>query len=385
MKELIILGATGSIGTQTLDIVREFKDIYKVVGLSVGSNIKKAKEIIEEFNPKMVVTKSLEELNYLSQCFTDVNFSYGDEGLIELATLDKDNKNITLVQALVGSVGLVPTIKAIEIGRNIALANKETLVVAGELVMKLAKEHNVTIFPIDSEHSAIFQALVGENKNSIKNIIITASGGALRDYNRQELCKITKEEALNHPNWKMGAKITIDSATMMNKGFEVIEAHHLFGVSYEQIKTVIHRESIIHSIVEFKDSQMKAQLACSDMKMPILYALSYPDRLEYNNELSLIGLNLSFNEMDLERYPLLAMAYEAGIKGNIYPTVLNASNDMAVKLFLEGKISFLMIEEIVKEALNDCVGVENLSLEAILKTEKEVKEKIIEKYERGLN
>ena len=384
MKELIILGASGSIGTQTLDIVREFPGCFKVLGLSVGSDLEKAKKIIEEFKPKMVVTKSLDDLKYLSSQFFDVVFSYGNSGLTELATLDKENKNITLVQALVGSVGLIPTIKAIEIKRNIALANKETLVVAGELVMKLAKENNVTIFPIDSEHSAIYQALVGENRNDIKNIIITASGGALRDYTREQLVTITKEEALAHPNWKMGSKITIDSATMMNKGFEVIEAHHLFGVDYEQIKTVIHRESIIHSIVEFKDSQMKAQLANSDMRMPILYALSYPKRLEYKNELSLIGLNLSFEEMNLNRYPCLTMAYEAGIKGNIYPTVLNASNDIAVKLFLEDKISFLMIEEIVREALNDCVKVDDLTLEVILKTEKEVKEKIIYKYGRGL-
>jgi 1-deoxy-D-xylulose-5-phosphate reductoisomerase len=250
--------------------------------------------------------------------------------------------------------------------------------------MNLARENNVTIFPIDSEHSAIYQGLVGENHNDIKKLIITASGGSLREYSREALAKVTKEEALAHPNWKMGAKITIDSATMMNKGFEVIEAHHLFNVGYDKIETIIHKESIIHSIVEFNDSQMKAQMANSDMRMPILYALSYPQRLEYQNELNLVGKNLTFEQMDFDRFPCLKMAYEAAIKGNIFPTVLNASNDCAVRLFLEDKISFLMIEEIIKEALSEATSVSELSLEVILETEKNVREKIIKKYERGI-
>lgn len=384
MKELILLGASGSIGTQTLDIVREFNDKFQVLGLSVGSDLEKAKKIIEEFKPKMVVTKTLEDLNELKNLFKDVDFDYGDNGLINLATFEKENLNVTLVVALVGTVGLLPTIEAIKIKRNIALANKETLVIAGEIVMNLARENNVTIFPIDSEHSAIYQGLVGENHNDIKKLIITASGGSLREYSREALAKVTKEEALAHPNWKMGAKITIDSATMMNKGFEVIEAHHLFNVGYDKIETIIHKESIIHSIVEFNDSQMKAQMANSDMRMPILYALSYPQRLEYQNELNLVGKNLTFEQMDFDRFPCLKMAYEAAIKGNIYPTVLNASNDCAVRLFLEDKISFLMIEEIIKEALSEATSVSELSLEVILETEKNVREKIIKKYERGI-
>lgn len=384
MKELILLGASGSIGTQTLDIVRDFSDKFRVLGLSVGSDLEKAKKIIEEFKPKMVVTKTLEDLNELKIIFKDVDFDYGDSGLINLATFEKENLNVTLVVALVGTVGLLPTIKAIKIKRNIALANKETLVIAGEIVMNLARENNVTIFPIDSEHSAIYQGLVGENHNDIKKLIITASGGSLREYSREDLAKVTKEEALAHPNWKMGAKITIDSATMMNKGFEVIEAHHLFNVGYDKIETIIHKESIIHSIVEFNDSQMKAQMANSDMRMPILYALSYPQRLEYQNELNLVGKNLTFEQMDFDRFPCLKMAYEAAIKGNIYPTVLNASNDCAVRLFLEDKISFLMIEEIIKEALSEATSVSELSLEVILETEKNVREKIIKKYERGI-
>ena len=384
MKELILLGASGSIGTQTLDIVREFNDKFQVLGLSVGSDLEKAKKIIEEFKPKMVVTKTLKDLNELKSLFKDVDFDYGDCGLINLATFEKENLNVTLVVALVGTVGLLPTIEAIKVKRNIALANKETLVIAGEIVMNLARENNVTIFPIDSEHSAIYQGLVGENHNDIKKLIITASGGSLREYSRESLAKVTKEEALAHPNWKMGAKITIDSATMMNKGFEVIEAHHLFNVGYDKIETIIHKESIIHSIVEFNDSQMKAQMANSDMRMPILYALSYPQRLEYQNELNLVGKNLTFEQMDFDRFPCLKMAYEAAIKGNIYPTVLNASNDCAVRLFLEDKISFLMIEEIIKEALSEATSVSELSLEVILETEKNVREKIIKKYERGI-
>lgn len=384
MKDLILLGASGSIGTQTLDIVREFNDKFKVLGLSVGSDLEKAKKIIEEFKPKMVVTKTLEDLNELKNLFIDVDFDYGDNGLINLATFEKENLNVTLVVALVGTVGLLPTIEAIKIKRNIALANKETLVIAGEIVMNLARENDVTIFPIDSEHSAIYQGLVGENHNDIKKLIITASGGSLREYSREALATVTKEEALAHPNWKMGAKITIDSATMMNKGFEVIEAHHLFNVGYDKIETIIHKESIIHSIVEFNDSQMKAQMANSDMRMPILYALSYPQRLEYKNELNLVGKNLTFEQMDFNRFPCLKMAYEAAIKGNIFPTVLNASNDCAVRLFLEDKISFLMIEEIIKEALSEATSVSELSLEVILETEKNVREKIIKKYERGI-
>ena len=384
MKELILLGASGSIGTQTLDIVREFNDKFRVLGLSVGSDLEKAKKIIEEFKPKMVVTKTLKDLNELNGLFKDVKFDYGDSGLINLATFEKENLNVTLVVALVGTVGLLPTIEAIKIKRNIALANKETLVIAGEIVMNLARENDVTIFPIDSEHSAIYQGLVGENHNDIKKLIITASGGSLRECSREALAKVTKEEALAHPNWKMGAKITIDSATMMNKGFEVIEAHHLFNIGYDKIETIIHKESIIHSIVEFNDSQMKAQMANSDMRMPILYALSYPQRLEYKNELNLVGKNLTFEQMDFNRFPCLKMAYEAAIKGNIYPTVLNASNDCAVRLFLEDKISFLMIEEIIKEALSEATSVSELSLEVILETEKNVREKIIKKYERGI-
>ena len=384
MTELIILGSCGSIGLQTLDIVREFRDKFSVTGISVGRDLKKAKEIIKEFNPKIVVTRSEEDKIKLGREYNDIVILSGNDGLIKLATYESENKNIKVVNALVGTVGLLPTVEAIKIGRNIALANKETLVIAGEIVMKLSREKNVTIFTIDSEHSAIYQALVGENKNDIKKIVITASGGSLRDYKREDLIGVSKEKVLAHPNWSMGNKITVDSATMMNKGFEVIEAHHLFDIPYNKIETIIHKESIIHSIVEFNDSSMKAQMANSDMRMPILYALSYPERYEYDNSLNLIGLNFTFKEMDYDRYPCLKMAIDSALKGNIYPTVLNASNDCAVNLFLEDKISFLMIEEIVKEALASAKPVENLTLDVILEVEKQVKENILIKYGRGI-
>jgi 1-deoxy-D-xylulose-5-phosphate reductoisomerase len=383
MKDLIILGATGSIGTQTLDIVRQYKDEYRVIAMSVGRDLELSMKIIEEFKPRQVCCRKIDDAISLSEKFPDIEYSYGDEGLIKTATFDVDNKNVLLVVALVGSVGLLPTVKAIEIGRNIALANKETLVTAGEIVMKLAKENNVTIFPIDSEHSAIYQAILGEKHSEIEKIIITASGGSLRDYSALELKNVTIKEVLNHPNWKMGAKITVDSSTMMNKAFEVIEAHHLFNVPYDKIETIIHRESIVHSLVEFKDSSVKAQLANSDMHIPILYALSYPNRLKYENKLSLLGKNLTFSEMDFDRYPCLKLAYEAMNKGNIYPTVLNASNDIAVTLFLEGIINYSQIEEIIRDALSETVEVSELTIDVILEVEKEVRFKIIKKYERG--
>ena len=380
MKDIILLGATGSIGTQTLDIIRMNKEKYNLIALSVGRDLELSSSIIEEFEPKFVATRRKEDKEVLSAKFPHIDFVHGDSGLVDVATYDSMNKNVTLVVALVGTIGLVPTVEAIKLGRNIALANKETLVTAGEIVMDLAKKHNVTIFPIDSEHSAIYQALVGENKNDIKNLIITASGGSFRHLIREELVNVTKEDALKHPNWNMGAKITIDSSTMMNKGFEVIEAHYLFDVAYENIKTILHPESIIHSMVEFKDSSVKAQLANSDMRMPILYALSYPERLKYNNELSFIGRKLTFDELSLDRYPCLKMAYDAAVKGNIYPTVLTASNDCAVELFLNDKISYLQIEEIVEEALENCKAVEELTLDVILDTEKSVKASIMKKY-----
>ena len=376
MKKIILLGANGSIGTQTLDVIKDKE--FKVVGMSVGHDLELAKKNIAEFNPEIVCTRTFNDMLQLQKEF-NMKIVYGDEGLIQVATY-MPNEEILLVVALVGSIGLVPTVKAIEIGRNIALANKETLVMAGDIVMDLAKKHHVTIFPIDSEHSAIYQSLVGENKEDIKRLIITASGGSFRNLSREELLNVTLSDALKHPNWQMGAKITIDSSTMMNKGFEVIEAHHLFDIPYEKIDTILHPESIIHSMVEFKDSSIKAQMGVSDMRIPILYALTYPSRVVYDNNLSLINRNLTFKELSFERFPCLKMAYEAGMKGNIYPTVLNASNEAAVNLFQQGKISYLAIEKIIAEALANTKEVEELSLDIILKVNKEVQEEILIKY-----
>lgn len=376
MKKIILLGANGSIGTQTLDVIKDKE--FKVVGMSVGHDLELAKKNIAEFNPEIVCTRTFNDMLQLQKEF-NMKIVYGDEGLIQVATY-MPNEEILLVVALVGSIGLAPTVKAIEIGRNIALANKETLVMAGDIVMDLAKKHHVTIFPIDSEHSAIYQSLVGENKEDVKRLMITASGGSFRDLSREELLNVTLSDALKHPNWQMGAKITIDSSTMMNKGFEVIEAHHLFDIPYEKIDTILHPESIIHSMVEFKDSSIKAQMGVSDMRIPILYALTYPSRVVYDNNLSLINRNLTFKELSFERFPCLKMAYEAGMKGNIYPTVLNASNEAAVNLFQQGKISYLAIEKIIAEALANTKEVEELSLDIILKVNKEVQEEILIKY-----
>lgn len=380
MKEIILLGATGSIGTQTLDVVRANLDRFKIVGLSLGHDLNKDRQILKEFSPVVACCRTENDAEILKKEFAKTTFYWGDLGLIKLSTYNKDNRNIVLVVAVVGSVGLKPTAEAIKINRNIALANKETLVMAGDIIMPLAKKHNVTVFPIDSEHSAIYQCLVGENKKAVKKLIITASGGAFRDKRREELANVTKAEALKHPNWQMGAKITIDSSTMMNKGFEVIEAHHLFDIPYEKIETVLHPESIVHSMVMFTDSSIKAQLGVSDMRIPIIYALSYPERIAYNHELSLIGRSLTFKELSQERYPCLAYAYLALKKGNIYPTVLNASNDAAVNLFLQDKIKYLEIEEIVKRYLAKEKSVESLTIDVILATDKRIKKEIYEEY-----
>ena len=278
---------------------------------------------------------------------------YGDKGLDYLASYSK-YENETFVNALVGISGLRPTVCAIKAHKEICLANKETLVVAGDIIKDLVKEYNVSLIPIDSEHSAILQCLTGEKKNEVKRLIITASGGSFRDKTRSELIGVKKEEALAHPNWKMGSKITIDSATMMNKGFEVIEAHYLFDMPYEKIDTILHRQSIVHSMVEFNDGTIKAEIGTSDMHTPISYALRYPshNNLESDN-LNLMGLNLSFEELSKDRYPCLKYAYDAAKKGSIYLSVLNASNEAAVALFLHDKIEFLDIEKIIYNEINN--------------------------------
>lgn len=363
MKIISILGVSGSIGTQAIDVLRNHKDKFQLGAISVGRNINYLEEILEEFNPPFVSV--MEESDYLNlkQKYPEVEFTYGDEGLIDVATYKTD----LLLTAVMGSVGLIPTIKAIESGTDIALANKETLVAAGSIVMQKAKEYDVKIIPVDSEHSAIYQCLNGENLSEVKNIIITASGGSFRDLTREELKTVTLKDALNHPNWSMGQKITIDSATMMNKGLEVIEAKHLFDLEITQIKTLLHRESIIHSMVEFVDNSMIAQIGNSDMRTAIQYAFSYPERIYKDNPLDFNTIStLNFKPMDLERFKMLKFAYDALEIGGTMPAVMNAANEFAVAEFLKGKIEFLEIEDIVESRMNQHKVVQNPDLETIL-------------------
>jgi 1-deoxy-D-xylulose-5-phosphate reductoisomerase len=352
LKYISLLGASGSIGTQTLEVIRSHPDEFRLAAMSIGKNLTLGRKIINEFSPDVISVAHKEDCDKLQAEYGDkVKIYYGEEGLIEVATYFKTD---IVVNAVVGSVGLLPTLQAIEAGKTIALANKETLVTAGHLVMEAAKKHKVAILPVDSEHSAIFQCLQGEKEKNIEKIILTASGGSFRDKAREELKDVTVEEALAHPNWSMGAKITIDSATMMNKGLEVIEAHWLFHLPYEQIDVLLHKESIIHSMVQFHDSSIIAQLGTPDMRVPIQYALTYPDRLELigAKKLNLAEIGtLHFQKADFDRYRCLKFAYEAGKTGGSLPTVLNAANEEAVAAFLQGQISFLMIEDVIERAL----------------------------------
>ncbi|ANB61777.1 1-deoxy-D-xylulose 5-phosphate reductoisomerase [Anoxybacillus amylolyticus] len=352
MKYISLLGASGSIGKQTLDVIDAHREKFRLIALSVGKNVEAAKQAIDQFQPELVAVADWESFSALREEYNGhVKIVAGEEGVIEVATHPKAD---IVVNAVVGSIGLLPTLKAIEAGKAIALANKETLVTAGHIVTEAAMKHNVALLPVDSEHSAIFQCLQGEQPKTIEKIILTASGGSFRDRTREQLRHVTVEEALRHPNWSMGAKITIDSATMMNKGLEVIEAHWLFQLPYEQIDVLLHRESIVHSLVQFHDSSIIAQLGTPDMRVPIQYALTYPDRLELKGvkklHLAEVG-KLHFDAVDFDRYRCLQFAYEAGKKGGSLPTVLNAANEEAVGAFLSGRISFLMIEELIERAL----------------------------------
>ncbi|WP_044023087.1 1-deoxy-D-xylulose-5-phosphate reductoisomerase [Bacillus sp. SG-1] len=353
MKKISLMGATGSIGLQTLDVIREHEDEFDLTAVSAGRNIAETKKIINEFRPKVVSVQLKEDaLSLQNDLPPGTKVLWGEEGLLEVACHQDSD---ILVNAVLGSVGLYPTLQAIESGKTIAIANKETLVTAGHIVMDAARKNGVSLLPVDSEHSAIFQCLQGEDHKTIDSLIITASGGSFRDRTRDELEGVTVDEALNHPNWSMGAKITIDSATMMNKGLEVIEAHWLFGIPYNDIKVLLHRESIIHSMVEFHDSSVMAQLGTPDMRVPIQYALTYPDRFERHQgsrlNLAEIG-KLHFEEMDFERFRCLRFSFEAGKAGGSMPAVLNAANEAAVARFLNGEISFLQIESLIERALD---------------------------------
>lgn len=369
MKNIVILGSTGSIGTQTLDIVRNNKDL-KVKALAVGSNITLLKEQIVEFSPEVVCVWEEKNIKKLREVLPEqsVEIVYGMEGLIRCATLESAD---IVVTAMVGMIGIRPTIAAIKAGKDIALANKETLVTAGHLIMPLAKEYKVSILPVDSEHSAIFQSLNGENKKEIDHIILTASGGPFRGKKREELANIQVEDALKHPNWEMGRKITIDSSTMVNKGLEVIEAKWLFDVSFEQIQVVVQPQSVIHSMVEFKDGSVMAQLGTPDMRLPIQYALFYPERRELpGKRLNFYELNqITFEKPDMDTFKGLALAYEAGRVGGSMTTVYNAANEKAVALFLARKIGYLDIIRIIEYAMRKHEVIEHPSVEAILQTE----------------
>lgn len=374
-KNIILLGATGSIGLQTADIIREHHTEFRLIGLSAGKNISLTKELVREFHPEIVCMLSEEDAAVLKAEFPSVAFVSGSKGLIEIATYDAD----ILVNAVIGSVGLEPTLEAIKLGRTIAIANKETLVTAGHLVMESAKRYGAVILPVDSEHSALFQALNGEKLDQASRLILTASGGSFRDLARSELENVTVKEALAHPNWSMGAKITIDSATMVNKGLEVIEANVLFGFAYDDIDILLHRESIIHSMVEFQDTSVMAQLGTPDMRVPIQYALSYPDRLPRPNakrlNLAEIG-KLHFRDMDYERFHALQLAFDAGRSGGTMTTVFNAANEQAVAMFLGGEIKFLHIEELIERAMHSHQVVQNPDLSTILHVDAQTRKSV---------
>lgn len=370
MKKISILGSTGSIGTQTLDVVRSNNDI-EVVALAAGRNIKALAEQVREFRPKLVCVAEEKDIKELKLIISDISCEvcHGMEGLIRVAT---HNEAEIVVTAVVGMMGIIPTIEAIKTGHDIALANKETLVTAGHIIMPLAREYNIRILPVDSEHSAIFQSLNGEDGRSIDKILLTASGGPFRGFNREQMRNVTPADALKHPNWSMGRKITIDSATMVNKGLEVMEAKWLFGVEMDDVQVIVQPQSIIHSMVQFIDGSIIAQLGCPDMRLPIQYALYYPDRRIMNNEkLDFFKLkSITFEEPDMKEFAGLRLAYEAGKKGGNMPTVFNAANEYAVPMFLEGRISFLTITDMIEHAMNCIQYIDNPSVEEVLETEK---------------
>ncbi len=374
MKKIAILGSTGSIGTQTLEIVREQKDI-QVTAIAAGSNIELLEQQIREFLPSVAAVWEEEKANELRIKTADLNVKIvsGMEGLLEIAT---EPESEILVTAIVGMLGIRPTIAAITTGKTIALANKETLVTAGHLIMPLAKKHHVQILPVDSEHSAIFQSLQGEQENKIHKIILTASGGPFLGKNREELKNIQVEDALKHPNWSMGKKITIDSSTLVNKGLEVMEAKWLFDVKPEQIQVTVHPQSVIHSAVEFEDGAVIAQLGTPDMRLPIQYALYYPNRRSLSGKrLDLFELSsLTFEKPDTKTFCGLSLAFTAMERGGNIPTVFNAANEKAVAMFLDRKISYLTITDIIEACMNQIDIIKHPTLEQVLDTEQAVYE-----------
>ncbi|MEH2224024.1 1-deoxy-D-xylulose-5-phosphate reductoisomerase [Nostoc sp.] len=387
MKAITLVGSTGSIGTQTLDIVTQYPDRFRIVGLAAGSNVEMLAAQIRQFRPEIAAICSEEKLPALKEAIIDLDpqpiLLAGDAGVIEVARYGDSQ---TVVTGIVGCAGLLPTIAAIEAGKDIALANKETLIAGAPVVLPLVEKHGVKLLPADSEHSAIFQCLQGVPKGGVRKILLTASGGAFRDWDVEKLADVTVADALKHPNWSMGRKITVDSATLMNKGLEVIEAHFLFGLDYDNIEIVIHPQSIIHSLIELQDTSVLAQLGWPDMRLPLLYALSWPDRIYTNWErLDLVKAgNLTFREPDHQKYPCMQLAYAVGKAGGSMPAVLNAANEQAVALFLDEKIRFLdiprCIEWVCDRHQNDNRA--NPSLDDILAADKWARQEVLTATEK---
>ncbi len=381
MRKIVLLGSTGSIGTQTLDVVRNNPDELEVIGLAANSRVADVEAQVREFKPKYVCMYDEKAAKDLQERISDLGLKVltGMEGLLEIVSVPEAD---TVLTAVVGMIGIQPTIRAIESGKDIALANKETLVCAGHIIMPLAKQKNVAMLPVDSEHSAIFQSLNGEPKDKIEKILLTASGGPFRGKEKSELENMTAADALKHPNWDMGPKVTIDSSSLVNKGLEVMEAKWLFDVDLDRIQVVVHPQSIVHSAVQFVDGAVMAQLGVPDMKLPIQYALFYPDRRPMNEKrLDLFELySLTFEKPDTDTFRGLALAFDAARAGGSMPTVFNAANEMAVKRFLKGDIRYLEIYSMIEEAMAHHRRVDNPDVAAILAAEQETYSFLADKY-----
>lgn len=374
-KRIAILGSTGSIGTQALQVIEEHSDLYEAYCLTANNRVEELAAQARKFRPAVVVIANEDKFEALSQMLSDlpINVLAGKQALDEVVALSDVDMVIT---AMVGFAGLSPTIHAIKAGKKICLANKETLVVAGELVCSLAAQYHVPVLPVDSEHSAIFQSIMGEGGNQIEKILLTASGGPFRNYTTDQLATVTKADALRHPTWEMGAKITIDSATMMNKGFEVIEAKWLFGVEAERIEVLVHPQSIVHSAVQFCDGAVKAQLGVPDMRLPIQFAMSYPDRLTMSGErLDLFKQPLEFFKPDMDKFRCLALAFEAIRQGGNMPCVLNAANEVVNRAFLDDRISFLDMPRVIERTMREVSFVKQPSYDVYVQTDKEARER----------
>ena len=381
MKKIAVLGSTGSIGTQTLDIARKNKDDLKITVLAAGSNVSLIEEQIREFRPEIAVLFNEEKANELKTKVSDIDVKIlsGMDGMLEAATYENVD---TVVTSMVGMIGIKPTIAAIKAGKDIALANKETLVTAGHIIMPLIKEYGVSLLPVDSEHSAIFQSMNGENRKRISKILLTASGGPFRGRSFDELKNVTLEDALKHPNWAMGQKITVDSATLVNKGLEVMEAAWLFEVPISKIQVVVHPQSVIHSMVEYEDTAVIAQLGCPDMRLPIQYALFYPDRRFLDaKQLDFFEMkSLTFEKPDIETFKGLKYAMDAAGDGGSMPTVFNAANEEAVAMFLKKQIGFLDIYRIIEQSMERHTVIKNPDIDTVLSVEKDTREFIRNSY-----